>query len=150
MRRRIAATRAIPRTSTFDNTILALERSGKALQRVGSVFGVLAGATATTRCARSERGEFPAPRPATGTVFWLSGRSTAASKRSYQKRETLALNPEQTRRCSSATTCASTLGRGADADAAPAAEMNERAASLGTGRFPQNVLADESGYTLNA
>src|SRR5437764_3997355 len=39
----VAAVTDDPAQATFDNTIVALERSGKALQRVGSVFSVLAG-----------------------------------------------------------------------------------------------------------
>ena len=51
----IAAIKANSEAPTFDNTMLALERSGKALDRVGSVFFHLAGADTNDELQAIER-----------------------------------------------------------------------------------------------
>jgi len=143
----IAAITGNSAESTFDNTILALERSGKALQRVGSVFGVLAGAHSNDALRAIER-EISPRRARHWNGILLSEPLYRRIEALYQKRETLGLDSEQTRVLERYHVRFKRSGAALDADAKRRlAEMNERAASLGTA-FSQNVLADESGYTL--
>src|SRR5215469_8322876 len=51
----IAAIAANPEPATFDNTIAAMEKSGRALERVGNVFHLLAGAHTNDALLEIER-----------------------------------------------------------------------------------------------
>jgi peptidyl-dipeptidase Dcp len=140
----IAADSALP---SFDNTIAALELSGRLLGRVMDVFRALASAHTNEALLAIERDI--APRRAR---HWdgilhnaaLFGRIDAL----YQARDRLGLTAEQQRVLERYHL---DFKRAGAALAAPAkarlAAINERLASLGT-TFSQNVLADEQAYTL--
>ncbi|SFL94867.1 M3 family metallopeptidase [Methylorubrum salsuginis] len=134
-----------PEAPSFDNTVAALERSGKALERVASVFFNLSGSTTSPELQAIERAVAPQ----------LARHSSAIS-----------LNPELWARLSAIDPAAEGLDaeqarvldrtrtrfRRAGADLAPdakarIAEIATRLAELGT-QFGQNLLADENGFVL--
>ena len=59
----IEAIAADPAPPTFDNTIAALENSGRALQRVDDIFGHLVGTDSTDALLAIEREVSPGSRP---------------------------------------------------------------------------------------
>ena len=132
----------------FDNTIAALERSGKALQRVDAVFHLLVGAHSNDALLAIERDL--APRSATHWnkihtnpgLFW---RIDAL----MQQVDTLLLNAEQKRVLERYHTAFRRAGAALDETAKKRlAEIIERLAALGT-TFSQNLLADEQAFTLS-
>jgi peptidyl-dipeptidase Dcp len=143
----VAAIAADPAAPSFDNTIAALELSGRLLGRVTDVFRALASAHTNPALLQIERDI--APRRAR---HWdgilhnrpLFGRIDAL----YGARDRLALSAEQQRVLERYHL---DFKRAGAALAAPAKErlgaINERLASLGT-TFSQNVLADEQAYAL--
>jgi len=141
----IAAIAADPAPPSFANTIVALELSGRALERVANVFHLLAGADTNDAILEIEREIAP------------------QIARHWNKIET---NPALFRRIAALTDAAGALSaeqkrvveryhtdfRRAGAALDPAAkarlaEIIERLAALGTA-FSQNVLADEQAFTL--
>jgi peptidyl-dipeptidase Dcp len=143
----IAAIAADPAAPSFDNTIAALELSGRLLGRVTDVFRALAGAHTNEALLQIERDI--APRRArhwdgilhNAPVF---GRIEAL----YGARERLDLTAEQERVIERYHLDFKRAGASLPAAAkARLAAINERLASLGTA-FSQNVLADEQAYTL--
>jgi peptidyl-dipeptidase Dcp len=143
----VAAIAADPAPPSFDNTIAALELSGRLLSRVTDVFRALASAHTNEALQAIERDI--APRRAR---HWdgilhkaaLFGRIDTL----YGARDPLRLTAEQQRVLERYHL---DFKRAGAALAAPAkarlAAINERLASLGT-TFSQNVLADEQAYTL--
>jgi peptidyl-dipeptidase Dcp len=133
---------------TFDNTVVALENSGRALARVEQVFGLLTGADSNDALLEIER-EI-APRLAS---HWNKFRTHPALFRRIdalmRQIETLPLSAEQKRVTERYYTAARRAGAALDAQAnARLAEIVERLAELGTA-FSQNVLADEQGFALS-
>ena len=63
----IAAIAGNPEPPSFDNTIVALENAGRALQRVDDVFGQLVGTDSNDALLEIEREIVAARRPRTGT-----------------------------------------------------------------------------------
>jgi peptidyl-dipeptidase Dcp len=143
----VAAVAADPALPRFDNTIAALELSGRLLSRVTDVFRALASAHTNEALLAIERDI--APRRAR---HWdgilhnaaLFGRIDTL----YGARDRLGLTAEQQRVLERYHL---DFTRAGAALAVPAkarlAAINERLASLGT-TFSQNVLADEQAYTL--
>ncbi len=140
----IAADPALP---SFDNTIAALERSGRALERVSNLFWVLAGADTSDAIEEIERDVSPLlARHATAT--YLNRALFARIAELYARRDALALSPEQARVLERYHTRFVRAGAALEKPAQERlAAINERLASLGT-RFGQNVLADEKAYAL--
>jgi peptidyl-dipeptidase Dcp len=141
---KIANQKASP---TFDNTIVALENAGRALQRVDDVFGQLCGTDSNDTLLAIERDI--SPRTA---AHWnktrmhegLFGRIDAL----YQKRDELGLSGEQTRVLERHHTKHRREGAALGPDKKQRlATIVERLAALGTA-FSQNVLADEQSYTM--
>jgi peptidyl-dipeptidase Dcp len=133
--------------ASFDNTISALERSGKALSRVSNVFYALTGAHTNEALLALEREMSPRLAKHWNKIRLneaLFGRIEAL----YGRRERLGLSAEQARVLERYYV---TFRRGGAGLAAPAkqrlAELIERLAALGTA-FSQNVLADEQSYAL--
>jgi peptidyl-dipeptidase Dcp len=132
---------------TFENTIEALERCGRLLDQVSSLFFVLAGAHTSDGIESVERDVSPLlARHA--NEFYLNGALFRRIDGLYRRRDSLGLSAEQAR----------LLDRyhirfvraGAALDKMPQerlAAINERLATLGT-QFGQNVLADEKSYAL--
>ena len=146
-RAEIATIAADPAPPGFDNTIAALERSGRALDRVSNLFFVLAGADTNDAIEAVEREVSPLLARHSNALYLnraLYGRIADL----YARRDTLDLSPEQARVLERYHT---KFVRAGGALAKPAqdrlAEINERLASLGT-QFGQNVLADEQAYAL--
>jgi peptidyl-dipeptidase Dcp len=143
----VAAIAGNPEPPTFDNTIAAMEQSGRALDRVGNVFHLLAGAHTNEALLEIEREV--APQLAR---HWNAINTNAALFKRIdalmQDAEKLDLTAEQKRVIERYHTGFRRAGAALDAPAKKRlAEIIERLAALGTS-FSQNVLADEQSFTL--
>ena len=132
---------------TFENTILALENAGRALQRVDDVFGQLVNADSSDELLACERDI--APRVA---AHWAKIRMNeklfVRLDALFKKRDSLRLTPEQQRVLERHHTRSRREGAALDPDKRKRlAAIVERVAALGTA-FSQNVLADEQSYTM--
>lgn len=143
----IAAIAADPAPPTFDNTIVAFERAGRALQRVEEIFyqRVSTDSNDALLAIESEM----APRSA---AHWNKIRLNEALFRRIDTLQrnsaTLNLSAEQARVLERHHTTFRRAGAALDADKKRRfATINERLAALGT-NFSQNVLADERSYAL--
>ncbi len=140
----VAADKAAP---TFANTIEALEKSGRALDKVSSVFFVLAGAHTSDAIEAVERDISPLlARHA--NEFYLNAPLFQRIAGLHARRATLGLTGEQMRVLERYHTRFVRAGAALDKAAqGKLAAINERLASLGT-QFGQNVLADEKAFAL--
>ncbi|MEZ5774662.1 MAG: M3 family metallopeptidase [Hyphomicrobiaceae bacterium] len=146
-RREIEAIAGADEPPTFDNTLLALERSGRTLEKVARVFFNLTSADTDEALQALERDM--APRLAAHSTWITSnarlfGRIDAV----FEARDRLGLDEEARRLVERRHL--DFIRAGAHLDAAAKArlgEIVERLASLST-RFGQNVLADEAGWIL--
>jgi peptidyl-dipeptidase Dcp len=146
-RAEIATIAAGPAAPTFDNTIVALERSGRELERVANVFFVLAGADTGDAIEAVER-EISPLLARHSNALYLDRALYARIAALYRKRESLGLTPEQARVLDRYHTRFVRAGGALEKPAQDRlAAINERLASLGT-QFGQNVLADEKAYAL--
>jgi peptidyl-dipeptidase Dcp len=132
---------------SFDNTIVALENAGRALQRVDDVFSHLVGTDSNDELLAIEREM--SPRTA---AHWSKVRMNeglyARIDALDQKRDSLGLTSEQARVLERYHTKYRREGAALDAGKKQRlAEIVERLAALGTA-FSQNVLADEQAYTM--
>ena len=136
-----------PAAPSFENTLAALERSGRTLDRVGTIYGIYSNTMSTPDFQKVE--EEMAPKLAA-----FSDQITQNEKlfkriaAVYDARETGKLTPEQKRLAWLDYT--NFVRAGAKLD--PAAkkrlsEINQRLAALYT-KFSQNLLADETDYVL--
>ena len=136
---RIAADSAEP---TFDNTIAALERTGRTLARVGTIYGVYASTLNDETVQAVEREIEPKLAAFTDQIF----QNEALFKRIekvYEARESAGLTAEQQRLTWKYYTDFVRAGARLDADSKKRlAEINQELASLYTS-FSQNVLKDE-------
>ncbi len=143
----IEAITADPQPPSFDNTIAALERSGRALTRVSSLFHALTGAHSNDTLLAIER-EISPKLAAHWNKIRLNDALFARIDALWRQRDQLKLSPEQARVLERYHTTFRRAGAGLDAAAkARLAEIAERLAALGTG-FSQNVLKDEQSYVL--
>ena len=136
-----------PAPSSFDNTILALENSGRALQRVDDIFGQLVGTDSTDELLAIERDM--SPRTA---AHWNKVRMNEALfariDALHRNKDGLDLTDEQKRVLERHHTAFRRAGAALDApNKKRLAAITERLATLGT-QFSQNVLADEQSYAL--
>ena len=133
--------------ASFENTIAALERSGKSLSQVTAIFFNLASAHTNPVLQQAERDVSPLLARHSSDLY-ANERLYKRVASLYEKRESLGLTGEQTevlRR-----THQNFVRAGASLDVAGKArlkEIMEELAGLST-RFGQNVLKDESDYTL--
>jgi peptidyl-dipeptidase Dcp len=144
----IAAIAADPAAPSFDNTIAAMETSGRALARVSNVFHVLAGAHSNDPLLEIEREIAPLV-----ARHWNKIHTDPALFRRIDalatKAETLGLSAEQKRVLERYHITFRRAGAGLDAAAKKRlAEIIERLAALGTA-FSQNLLADEQALALS-
>jgi peptidyl-dipeptidase Dcp len=131
----------------FDNTIGALERSGRALKRVGAVFFNLAGSHTSEALQAIEREMAPVLAKHRNAIFMDEALFRKVDAL-HGQRSGLGLTPEQARVLDRYHTIFVRAGARLDAGSkARLAAITERLASLGT-QFSQNVLADEKAYTL--
>ena len=134
-------------TPTFDNTIVALERSGRALDKVANVFFVLAGADTGAPIEAVEREMSPLLARHSNAMY-LDRKLYARIADLYARRDALGLNAEQARLLDRYHTRFVRAGGALEKEAQDRlAAINERLATLGT-QFGQNVLADEKSYAL--
>ena len=82
-----------PAPPTFDNTIVAMEKSDLALGRVQQVFSALAGANTDDALQKVEATESPKLAAHEDAIF-LNGKLFARVNAIYQKRDALHLDPE--------------------------------------------------------
>jgi peptidyl-dipeptidase Dcp len=143
----IAAIAACPEPPSFDNTIAALERSGRDLDRVANVFFLKAGADTDDAIEEVERAVSPLLARHSNALY-LNGKLYARIADLYRQRDSLGLSPEQARVLARYRTRFVRAGGALEQGAQDRlAAINERLASLGT-QFGQNVLADEKAYAL--
>jgi peptidyl-dipeptidase Dcp len=143
----IAAIARDPAPATFANTIVAMEMSGRTLDRVGNAFHLLAGAHTNDTLLEIER--HIAPQIAR---HWNTIQTDAALFRRIdsliREIDGLKLDAEQKRVLERYHTDFRRAGAGLDAAAKKRlTEIIERLAALGTA-FSQNVLADEQAFLL--
>jgi peptidyl-dipeptidase Dcp len=143
----IEAIAVAPASPSFDNTIAAMERSGRALTRVSSVFHALTGAHTNDALMALEREMSPLLAAHRNRVHLHEG-LYARIKALWDRRAELGLSPEQARVLERYDVAFRRAGAGLPAEARlRVAEIGERLATLGTA-FSQNVLADEQAYAL--
>jgi peptidyl-dipeptidase Dcp len=133
--------------ATFANTIEALEKSGRDLDRVTNVFYVLAGADTSDALEAVERDVSPLLARHSYALY-LNRALYARIGGLHARRDSLGLTTEQARVLDRYHTRFVRAGAALDkACQDRLAAINERLASLGT-QFGQNVLADEKAYAL--
>jgi peptidyl-dipeptidase Dcp len=134
-----------PAAPTFENTLAALERSGRTLDRVSNIYGIYGGTMSTPEFQAVEREMAPRLAEFSDKITQnekLFRRIAAV----YEARETAGLTPEQKRLAWY--TYTNFVRAGAKLDAAGkkrVAEINQALAGLFT-KFNQNLLADEADY----
>ena len=99
MRRQIAEVDRIagqPDAPTFDNTIVAMERTGTLLTRVSKVFSALTGANTNDTLQKVQREEAP-KLAAHRDAIYLDAKLFARVKTLYDQRATLGLDAESAR-----------------------------------------------------
>ena len=136
-----------PDTPSFANTIMALERSGRALERVSAVFHALSGAHTNDALMAIEREMSPLLAAHRNRIHLHDG-LYARIKALGQQQDALGLTREEARVLERYHVNFRRAGAGLAADAkSRVAAIGERLAELGTA-FSQNVLADEQAYAL--
>jgi peptidyl-dipeptidase Dcp len=146
-RAEIAAIANAAGPAVFDNTIAALERSGKPLMRVESVFSNLASADTNDALQDIERELAPVLARHWNEIYLNAGLFRRIDDL-FARRETLGLDAEETRVLERIHLDFVRAGAklGAD-DKAELSKLTEKLAGLGV-QFGQNVLADEQDYVL--
>jgi peptidyl-dipeptidase Dcp len=140
----IAQNRAEP---SFENTIAALEKGGRELERVANVFFVLAGADTSDDIEAIERDVSPLLARHNNALY-LNPALYARIASLYKRRDSLGLSPEQARVLERYHTRFVRAGAALEKPSQEClAAINERLASLGT-QFAQNVLADEKSFAM--
>ena len=134
-------------TPSFDNTIVALEKSGRELDRVANVFFVLTGADTSDEIEAIER-EISPLLARHNNALYLNQVLYSRISVLHKKRDALGLDAEQVRVVDRYHTRFVRAGAGVEQQAQDRlAAINERLASLGT-QFSQNVLADEKSFAM--
>ena len=134
-----------PATPDFANTITALERSGRTLNRVNAIYGVWSTTMSTAEFQAVERDMQPKLAAFSDKIYQnvpLFARIAAVY------RDSAKLSPLQQRLCWFYHTNFVRAGANLDAPAKrQVAKINERLAAL-FANFSQNLLADETGHVL--
>ena len=140
----IANNKAAP---TFDNTIVAMEKSGLLLSRVSSVFGNLSGANTNDTFKALER-ELSPKLAAHSDAIRLNAKLYARIKSLYDKRDKLHLDAESKYLLERYNTDFVRAGaKLSDADKEKLKAMNAELAKLQT-TFAQNVLEEANASAL--
>lgn len=138
-RREITAIAENPEPASFENTVLALERSGRILYRVSNTFFNLQGANTDDQLDAIET-EIAPQLAAHGDAIYLDTKLFARVKAVYEARATLKLDPESTQLSSRAYLGFVHAGANvAEADKARLRQINAALSSLTTA-FQQHVL----------
>lgn len=136
-----------PEAPTFDNTIIALEKSGQILDRATTVFFALVGAD-TNKDREKLQGEYSTKFSAHSDAINLNNKLFARIKALYDSRNSLGLDPQSVRLIERYHTSFVRAGANlSDADKATLKQMNAELAALGT-KFSQNVLAEVNASAL--
>ena len=150
MRQNLAEVDAIadnPAPPTFDNTILALERSGKPVGRVFTLYGIWTSNLATPEVQAVDTEMSPKLAEFQDKIS-QNAKLFARVDALYKARDTLGLTPEQKQLVWVYWAGGVKAGAQLSPDAkAKVTALNQKLASLYTA-FSQNLLADESGYVL--
>jgi peptidyl-dipeptidase Dcp len=134
-----------PAAPTFDNTIAALERSGKTFKRVNAIYGVWSTTMSSQEFQAVER-EMQPRLAAFADKIAQNGALFARIAAVYESQA--GLTPVQQRLCWYYYSNFVRAGAKLDATAKKrVAEINERLATL-FANFSQNLLADEANYVL--
>ena len=127
--------------ATFDNTIVALEKSGQVLGRAATVFFNLTGAD-TNDTREKLQGDYAAKLSAHGDAISLNPKLFARIKSLHDQRQSLGLNAEGVRLIERYYTDFVRAGANlTEAQKVRIKEINSELATLGT-KFNQNVLAE--------
>jgi peptidyl-dipeptidase Dcp len=143
----IAAIAKDPAPATFDNTIAAMERTGRLLERVNAVYGVYTSTLNDTEVQAIEREMAPRLAAFSDEITQNTALFARISK-VYEIREQAGLDAEQQRLTWLYYT--DFVRAGAELDAAAKRRLsaiNQRLAVLFT-QFSQNILADEDDEAL--
>jgi peptidyl-dipeptidase Dcp len=136
-----------PDKPTFDNTIVAMERSGRLLTRVASVFDNLKGANTDDEIQKIDEDMSP-KRSATNDAINLNAALFARIKAVYDQRASLGLDAEQLRLVE---LYHRDFVRGganlSDADKTKLKALNSEIATLQTA-FTQNVLKEKNASSV--
>jgi peptidyl-dipeptidase Dcp len=128
---------------TFDNTIIAMEKSGRILSRAATVFGNLVGAD-TNETRDKLDAEYSPKFAAHRDAIYLNPKLFARVKALYEKRENLGLDAEGVRLVEKYYTDFVRAGANLTAEQQKRLkEINGELASLGT-QFGQNVLNEKN------
>jgi peptidyl-dipeptidase Dcp len=134
-----------PAAPTFENTIAGLERSGRTLDRVSTVYGVFS-STMSTEPFQAVETEMEPKLAAFRDQIFQNEKLFKRVAAVYDARESLKLTPEQKRLAWLDYTNFVRAGARLDATAKKrVSEINQRLAALYTS-FTQNVLSDETTY----
>jgi len=132
---------------SFENTIEALEKSGKTLSKVARTFFNLSGAHTNPDLQKVEREVAPKLAKHSSDML-LNADLYRRIDTLWQTRDALGLDPEQAKVLERYRIMFQRAGAGLDdAGKARMAEMSQRLATLGTS-FAQNILKDEADYQL--
>ena len=132
---------------TFDNTIVAMERSGALLARVSRVFFGLVGANTNDEMQKIQAGIAP-KLAAHGDQTVLNGKLFARIEALHAKRDTLGLDAESKRLLERYHTDFVRAGaKLSDADKTALKKINAEMATLGT-QFSQNLLKETNAAAV--
>jgi peptidyl-dipeptidase Dcp len=136
-----------PATPDFDNTITALERSGKLLNKVSAVFYDLVSAHSNPEILEIDK-EVSLRTARHWNPIMMNGVLFGRIALLHDNRASLKLTPEQLRLLDRTYTRFHRAGAGlSEDDKKRMAEINERLAQLGT-TFSHHLLADEQEWVL--
>jgi peptidyl-dipeptidase Dcp len=132
---------------SFDNTVARLDRSGRTLARVGSVFHNLC-ASETSPALQQVQREMAEPMAAHNNAMYMHAGLFARIDDLHREQSSLGLTAEQTRLLKQIHSDFVRAGARLQGAAGKRyAQVTERLATLTTA-FGQNVLADETGFRL--
>jgi peptidyl-dipeptidase Dcp len=133
--------------ATFENTVVALETSGKALSKVARTFFNLSGAHTNEALQKIERDLAPKLAEHSSDTL-LNAKLYNRIAALWGEKDSLGLNPEDAKVLERYYKMFQRAGAGLAADdKARMADLSQKLATLGTS-FSQNVLKDESEYQL--
>jgi peptidyl-dipeptidase Dcp len=136
-----------PKAPTFDNTIVAMEKSGQLLTRVQTIFGNLQGANTDDALDAVDR-EMSPKLAAHGDAIFLNAKLFARIKALYEQRDKLKLDAEAKHLLERYHTDFVRAGANlSDADKAKLKTINGDIATLQT-TFTQNVLKETNASAL--
>ncbi|WP_449425873.1 M3 family metallopeptidase [Rhodanobacter lindaniclasticus] len=145
--REVAAITANPAAPTFDNTIIALEKSGQVLRRTSTVFFSLSGVE-NNDALKALQAEYAPKLSAHRDAITLDPALFARIQTLYDSRASLGLDAQGVRLVERYHTDFVRAGaKLSDADKAHLKQINGELAKLGT-KFTQNVLAEVNDSAL--